>query len=102
MGDIAYMLGGIYRELPSRLTEFLEMMEELDILVDLKTVLMMESLKEDGLMNCSLSKAYEAVCFMRELEMQMVQKDYGEPSVVSALIDNASIAIHDAGMLYIE
>lgn len=32
----------------------------------------------------------------------MVQKDYGEPSVVSALIDNASIAIHDAGMLYIE
>lgn len=55
------MLGGIYRELPSRLTEFLEMMEEVDVLVDLKTVVMMESLKGDGLMNCSLSKAYEAV-----------------------------------------
>ena len=37
------------------------MIEQLDVLIDLKRVVMMDSLKDENLSNCSLSKAYEMV-----------------------------------------
>lgn len=62
MGDLVYMLGGIYEELPPRLTDFLQRMEELDVVVDLKAITGIPSLEEEGLVNSSLSKVYEKVC----------------------------------------
>lgn len=61
MGDLAYMLGGIYRELPARLTEFLQFMERIDTFVDMKLVTEMEALRDENLASLSLSKSYAEV-----------------------------------------
>ena len=61
MGDVMYMLGGIYKELPRTLVEFLEMMEEVELLVDLKEVVEMEGLKEEDIRHCNLTNAYQQV-----------------------------------------
>lgn len=61
MGDVMYMLGGIYKELPRTLLEFLEMMKEVDLLVDLKEVVEMEGLKEEDIRHCNLMHAYQQV-----------------------------------------
>lgn len=61
LGDIVYMLGGMYRELPAKLTDFLQQMEELKVLIDLKTIVMNDIMKEEGVKNCSLSQIYDTV-----------------------------------------
>ena len=61
MGDVMYMLGGIYKELPRTLPEFLEMMKEVELLVDLKEVVEMEGLKEEDIRHCNLTHAYQQV-----------------------------------------
>lgn len=61
MGDLTYMLGGIYQELPPRLADFLRFMERLDVFVDLKLVAELPSLREENLSLLSLSNAYQAV-----------------------------------------
>ena len=66
MGDIMYMIGGIYRELPARLTDFLRLMENVDLLVDLKEIVGIESLKGENLRNCSLVHAVKEVGTRRE------------------------------------
>lgn len=87
MGDLAYMIGGIYKELPKRLTDFLVMMEELKVLVDMKAIVELPFLEDEELDKCSLSKAFDKVHDVY----------YGEPDVLSALINDSHISAHDAG-----
>ena len=87
MGDLAFMIGGIYRELPKRLVDFLVMIEELKVLVDMKVIVELPFLEDEELDKCSLSKAYEKVHDVY----------YGEPDILSALIDDGNISPHDAG-----
>ena len=87
MGDLAFMIGGIYRELPKRLVDFLVMIEELKVLVDMKVIVELPFLEDEELDKCSLSKAYEKIHDVY----------YGEPDILSALIDDGNISPHDAG-----
>ena len=86
LGDLTYMLGGIYQELPPRLADFLRFMERVDVFVDLKLVAELPALREENLGSLSLSNAYQAVHDWY----------FGEPDVKSALIQDGSICIHDA------
>lgn len=61
MGDVMYMLGGIYKELPRTLLEFLDMMKEVELLVDLKEVVEMEGLVEEDIRHCNLTHAFQQV-----------------------------------------
>ena len=89
MGDLAFMIGGIYQELPKRLVDFLVMIEELKVLVDMKAIVELPFLLDEELDKCSLSKAFEKVHDVY----------YGEPDIQSALIDDSNISAHDAGKM---
>ena len=97
MGDLTYMLGGIYHELPPRLVDFLRFMERVEVFVDLKLVAEMVALRDENLGSLSLSNAYQAVGVAGESEGQVHDWYFGEPDVKSALIQDGSICIHDAG-----
>ena len=97
MGDLTYMLGGIYQELPPRLADFLRFMERVDVFVDLELVAELPSLREENLGLLSLSNAYEAVGVWRRNEDKVHDWYFGEPEVKSALIQDGNICIHDAG-----
>lgn len=97
LGDLTYMLGGIYQELPPRLADFLRFMERVDVFVDLKLVAELPALREENLGSLSLSNAYQAVRAVCGSDGQVHDWYFGEPDVKSALIQDGSICIHDAG-----
>ncbi|KAM7458476.1 hypothetical protein BLSTO_00773 [Blastocystis sp. subtype 1] len=96
LGDLTYMLGGIYQELPPRLADFLRFMERVDVFVDLKLVAELPALREENLGSLSLSNAYQAVRAVCGSDGQVHDWYFGEPDVKSALIQDGSICIHDA------
>ena len=88
IGDLAYMIGGIYKELPRKLEDFLKMMEEeIRVLVDLKAITEFPFMKEEELGVLSLEKAYAATA----------NWDDGVPEVQSSIIHDGHISAHDAG-----
>lgn len=86
MGDLAFMIGSIYKALPRRLEGFFELMKELHVLVDLKTILGLECLHDLSLKQKCLSEAFG----------KLKEMDCGEPSIVSELCKEGGAA-HDAG-----
>ena len=86
MGDLAFMIGSIYKALPRRLEGFFALMKELHVLVDLKTILGLECLQDLNLKQKSLSEAFG----------RLKEMDCGEPSIVSELAKEGGAA-HDVG-----
>ena len=88
IGDLAYMIGGLYKELPRKIEDFLKMMEEeVRVLVDLKAITEFPFLKEEGLGVLSLEKAYAV----------SEKWDDGVPGIQSSIIRDGHINAHDAG-----
>ena len=88
IGDLAYMIGGLYKELPRKIEDFLKMMEEeIRVLVDLKAITEFPFMKEEGLGILSLEKAYAA----------SGKWDDGVPEIYSSIIHDGHISAHDAG-----
>ena len=88
IGDLAYMIGGLYKELPRKIEDFLKMMEEeVRVLVDLKAITEFPFLKEEGLGVLSLEKAYAV----------SEKWDDGVPGIQSSIIRDSHINAHDAG-----
>ena len=93
IGDLAYMIGGIYKELPRKIEDFLKMMEEeIPVLVDLKAIAESKFLEKEGLGVLSLQKAYAA----------SEKWNDGVPELQSSIIRDGHINAHDAGNRKVE
>lgn len=86
-GDLVYMLGGIYSELPVHLRDFIQFIDNhIKLLIDLKSILVIKSISDLQMEYDSLSKVYA----------KTGDWSYPSPAIRSALITGDKVAIHDA------